>query len=133
MFMKTQWSKTDTNPVLSIVHGLAKRDSNVALSEIERNAKGLSRNDIVTALQDLQKQGVGEYVVGRRGFPSRFVVGARTAAKPNRVNNAVRIESVNYSIKLSSGTGRIELPASMSERDIAAIESFISNLKNRSH
>jgi hypothetical protein len=60
-----------------------KAGAEVALDRFESELEGATRYDIVTALKELEKTGVGQFVVGRSGRKSRFIWGELAESVPS--------------------------------------------------
>jgi len=82
--------RAEASPVRSlaaarIVERWARPGVEVPLDRIESELDGVARYDVVAALKELEKSGVGKFVVGRKGAKSRFVWdGDLQAASPER-------------------------------------------------
>jgi hypothetical protein len=60
-----------------------KAGTEVALDRFESELEGATRYAIVTALKELEKAGVGQFVVGRSGRKSRFIWGEAAESAPS--------------------------------------------------
>jgi hypothetical protein len=72
--------------VKQIVEGIIAEFENKAEIEVqyivEMNEEKIDRSDIVKAFQQMEEEGVGTFMKGRRGKPSRFVKGMTRAKNP---------------------------------------------------
>ena len=95
----------------------------------------LDRADIVTAFQSFQKSGLGEFVIGRRGRPSRM----RWKTQPRKMSFDVEsnlpphgnkaAEMLEYPLVMRPGvTARLVLPADLSTTESLRIAQFVRQL-----
>jgi hypothetical protein len=55
----------------------AKKPGDIlSIDKLEKDIKGYARWELVSAFKDLETLGFGRFVSGRRGHPSRFLVGS---------------------------------------------------------
>jgi len=71
------------NPLVQSI--LNARDEKPAISLDVLTKRGMSRSDIVSALRMLEGAGMGKFIVGRHGHPSRFEWAPTTVLRSARI------------------------------------------------
>jgi hypothetical protein len=95
----------------------------------------LDRADVVSAFQTFHKSGLGEFVIGRRGRPSRM----RWKTQPRKMSFDVdsdiaphvstAAEMLEYPLVMRPGvTARLVLPADLSTAESLRIAQFVQQL-----
>jgi hypothetical protein len=126
------------------------------LEELARDGQGVSRRDLIGLLQALQQHEAGEFIVGRRGQPSRFrwKVGMIGLAKAVRGEEGAAIESIDETDAAAETNGddahgdgrtapgtiqhvyqlrpdtqvRLDLPANLTTKEAHRLAEFIKTL-----
>lgn len=137
----------------------ARRTKNSNESRVERLLKHLSegestfsRRELISSLKQLEELGVGHFIIGRRGQPSRFqwsvaMIGVGKAARGDedvtieRVNDVETVEDDDSGeMEVSEGSIRhvyklrqdydvtFDLPADLLEREASRLADFIRTL-----
>lgn len=120
------------------------------LTHLSEGDVSFSRRDLILTLKSLERLGVGRFVIGRRGQPSRFqwsvaMIGAGKAAKGEEdvviegVDEVDTIEedesgdvqngSIRHVYKLRQHYGVVfDLPVDLSEKEASRLADFIKTL-----
>jgi len=117
---------------------------------ISQGGTSFSRRDVITALRELEKANCGEFIIGRRGQPSRFrwsveMIAAGRAARGDQKDVESLAEGdarkgTDEEIEVSAGMVRhsyklrpdfsleLDLPEDLSAREAARLAEFIKTL-----
>jgi hypothetical protein len=126
------------------------------LHVLSRDGQDVSRRDLIGLLQALQEQAAGEFIVGRRGQPSRFrwEVGMIGLAKAVRGEDGAAIEAIDETDVAAETNGddshgeeraapgtirhcyqlrpdtqvRLDLPANLTTKEAHRLAEFIKTL-----
>ena len=139
--------------VAAICDEMASRERNQSETKLSRilarllnNGSSVRKNDAIASFRKLEESGCGQYIVGRHGWPSRFVwaVGSLAACQaaqgvvesveplPETDDDAeteFELEAVTHYLRLREDFDvEIQLPDDLTVREAERLCSFISSL-----
>lgn len=139
--------------VKSICDEMARRERNQTetklariLGRLSNNGSEIRKNAAIAAFRKLESCGCGQYVEGRRGWPSRFVwsVGSLSACQIAQGANAIvealpelntdeeiaaEVDTITHSHRLRDDFSvELQLPSDLTQREAQRLGSFIASL-----
>lgn len=137
--------------VAAICDEMASRERNQSetkltrmLARLSNNGSSVKKNDAIAAFRRLEECGCGQYIVGRHGWPSRFVwsVGSLAACHAAQgsiesvdplpetdedVETEIELDAVTHYLRLREDFDvELQLPDDLTAREAQRLCSFIS-------